>query len=697
MAVPGWEINTGLDQLGRLGSLGVSKLGTGIEQFRIFHHYDQAGRLGSISSGGAAAHYGYEPAHQALRQIAISVNDTPVLYGNLQYDSLLQLRRISYHNGDLQGTLKAYSDFQYVRNDLGNITSITMKDRSKQLVGYNAAGEVVKTEHLLDAAGTDRRRGGNFAWTYDGIGNRLSAARGGDSAGANLRASTYTPNALNQYDTITQPGAVDVTGRAPLADSVTVNGDLVVRQGGRFHREVTADNSGGPVWKEILVANGTDSLDGFSLIPPATRTPVHDADGNLTHDGVHHYSWDAENRLIKIETLAAAVTAGVPYRRVEYLYDSNWRRVQRLRHDQPGSATPVESTRYLWAGWRCLAEVDAGGELAKTFVWGLDSRQSLHLGDGNGALLWINDLTLAQRHFCHYDGNGNITGLSDATGAQTAEYLYNAFGELLERSGSYADKNLYRFSTKPYEVVGGLYYYGYRYYDPATGRWPSRDPLQEPGGINLYGFVKNNSFFWIDRLGLDPTLPTPITIDEAWDLLVTGGLRAWPLPPSKMAVHISSEHTRILEKNCPCTKENVLDGYEKLIDAWVEWAVRYEKLHGIPIGGEGKTDASSCITVNSDLYEDLRLNVPGCWTCKMEEGWRNLRPNELNWRGKLNGGRANHWWITCTGRDNEGNVVKEASFDYWRPISDVWGGMAPSVNRIAYPYLNETGDNVWIQ
>lgn len=46
-------------------------------------------------------------------------------------------------------------------------------------------------------------------------------------------------------------------------------------------------------------------------------------------------------------------------------------------------------------------------------------------------------------------------------------------------------------------------YYTYRYYDPVTGRWPSRDPIGENGEINLYGFVGNNAMNWFDRLGLD--------------------------------------------------------------------------------------------------------------------------------------------------------------------------------------------------
>ncbi|TAF27731.1 MAG: hypothetical protein EAZ65_00005, partial [Verrucomicrobia bacterium] len=44
-------------------------------------------------------------------------------------------------------------------------------------------------------------------------------------------------------------------------------------------------------------------------------------------------------------------------------------------------------------------------------------------------------------------------------------------------------------------------YYGYRYYDPTTGRWPSRDPIWEEGGVNLYGFVGNDGVNKMDHLG----------------------------------------------------------------------------------------------------------------------------------------------------------------------------------------------------
>jgi integrase/recombinase XerD len=58
---------------------------------------------------------------------------------------------------------------------------------------------------------------------------------------------------------------------------------------------------------------------------------------------------------------------------------------------------------------------------------------------------------------------------------------------------------------KSAEIQGfslGVTYYGYRFYDPVTGRWPSRDSMGEEGGINLYGFVGNNAVDLTDAYGL---------------------------------------------------------------------------------------------------------------------------------------------------------------------------------------------------
>jgi len=65
------------------------------------------------------------------------------------------------------------------------------------------------------------------------------------------------------------------------------------------------------------------------------------------------------------------------------------------------------------------------------------------------------------------------------------------------------------------KLASGVTDYGYRYYDPVTGRWPSRDPIGERGGLNLYGFVGNDALTGWDRLGLD----RQDTIDQALEEL----------------------------------------------------------------------------------------------------------------------------------------------------------------------------------
>jgi RHS repeat-associated protein len=54
----------------------------------------------------------------------------------------------------------------------------------------------------------------------------------------------------------------------------------------------------------------------------------------------------------------------------------------------------------------------------------------------------------------------------------------------------------------PLSKTTGVTYYQYRWYDPVTGRWPSRDPIEEEGGLNLYGFVANDPVGFVDVAGM---------------------------------------------------------------------------------------------------------------------------------------------------------------------------------------------------
>src|SRR5438045_6658077 len=83
----------------------------------------------------------------------------------------------------------------------------------------------------------------------------------------------------------------------------------------------------------------------------------------------------------------------------------------------------------------------------------------------------------------------------------TASYRYDPFGNSISTTGTNAVNNVYRFSSKERHANSGMYYYGFRVYDPILQRWLNRDPLQEQGGLNLYRFASNAPTIEVDPYG----------------------------------------------------------------------------------------------------------------------------------------------------------------------------------------------------
>ncbi len=108
----------------------------------------------------------------------------------------------------------------------------------------------------------------------------------------------------------------------------------------------------------------------------------------------------------------------------------------------------------------------------------------------------------AGTYYPTYDGNGNISEYLGSRGTVAAHYAYDVFGNLTAKMGTNAAPLSRSTSTQPLDPETGLYYYGYRYCDPVAGRWPNRDPIEEQGGLNLYGFVDNDGVNTVDLLGL---------------------------------------------------------------------------------------------------------------------------------------------------------------------------------------------------
>jgi RHS repeat-associated protein len=218
-------------------------------------------------------------------------------------------------------------------------------------------------------------------------------------------------------------------------------------------------------------------------------------------DGRWNYTWNAENQLIKQESLATAPAGSK--RRLEYKYDYRGRRIWKKETNLDASAV-ISERKFYYDGWNCIAEFDvATSTVVQNYVWGRDITGRRAGAGGIGGLVAIRDST-GTRHFPTYDGMGNVAGLVKATdGAISGSYEYEPFGQTIRITGPMGTVNPFRHATKYTENTGGLSDYGHRRYNPATGRWANRDPIGELGGLNCYGFVRNNPLKHWGFLGLD--------------------------------------------------------------------------------------------------------------------------------------------------------------------------------------------------
>gem|GEM_PF-2153178 len=211
----------------------------------------------------------------------------------------------------------------------------------------------------------------------------------------------------------------------------------------------------------------TNELNEYTAISGVSAAPDHDEDGNLTEQGDWVYKWNAENRLIEAYSFAED-------KKLEFIYDYLGRRVEK-KVTQISTTTVTDEEQFLYDGWNRIATFDASNlptfTLAKRYLWGLDLSGSMQGAGGVGGLLKEGDL------YPTYDANGNVMQKLDGTGATVMNVVYDPFGNII--SGILVGE--YGFSTKPLIDSLDWYYYGFRYYDPVTGRWPNRDPIGEYG------------------------------------------------------------------------------------------------------------------------------------------------------------------------------------------------------------------------
>jgi RHS repeat-associated protein len=100
------------------------------------------------------------------------------------------------------------------------------------------------------------------------------------------------------------------------------------------------------------------------------------------------------------------------------------------------------------------------------------------------------------------DRLGSVRDIVNDSGQVLDHIDYDAFGNITVETNP-ALGGRYKFTSRDYDAVTGLYFNFARYYDPQTGSWTSEDPMGfAAGDVNLYRYVSNDATNMSDPSGL---------------------------------------------------------------------------------------------------------------------------------------------------------------------------------------------------
>lgn len=122
-----------------------------------------------------------------------------------------------------------------------------------------------------------------------------------------------------------------------------------------------------------------------------------------------------------------------------------------------------------------------------------------------------------------------MRGTEQTKDDEVKEYSYDVYGQAYQ--GKLNDSMPFGYTGKPLDLATGLYDYGFRDYQPGTGRFTTVDPIKD--GSNWYAYCGNDPVNYQDPTGLQMAGPIPNTATPRADL---------ESDPSATNVHIYNCH-----------------------------------------------------------------------------------------------------------------------------------------------------------
>ena len=443
----------------------------GVEETYAF---DTLGRLQSDTNALGTFTYGYDGVTSRLNSAGYPNGQTTALayLDNTQDNRLSQIKHLTP-----SGAILDQFDYSY-DGPMGRIshwgqqqpgaTPGTTATNTYDL-SYDARGQIKRATINADNSSQD-----TGVWNYDAAGNRTGVQAGSGTL------STMVPTSTNAQFSLRGEGSVRVAGALSKWAQVSVNGQAasVDTSSNTFEAAVPL-----AVGAQTLTINATDaggntasSRYQLAITAGTEEDFSYDSNGNTTAlspvaSGVaaQGMEWDALNRVV-------AIVQGS--HRTEFGYAGSGKRV-RITEKDAGSVT----TDRLYVD---NEERDAGsGQLLRRFYTQGEQRVS---GSSPGAYFYAND------HL------GSTRELTDSVGNVQASYSYTLWGARTTLQARVDTES--GFTGYWHHAPSGLDLSATRLYSAAFGRFISKDPLQEGGGLNLYRYCGNNPVSRSDPSGL---------------------------------------------------------------------------------------------------------------------------------------------------------------------------------------------------
>ena len=428
----------------------------GDEANAIFYSYDAVGNL--LDASDYFSHYAftYDDLDRVLSVDNQFTPDAPQVVLSYEYDAFGNVLSVSDQSG-----VTVTSEY-----DLRNLLSVRtwnggeVEDLRVEME-YDARGQRSGVERFMDLAGTQRVS--QSAYTHDAKG-RIENISHANAIGEFLATYDYEWDMADQLLEWTHHGqttnyAHDDAGQLTAADSSAL-------PDGNYAYDLNGNRDN----PSIVVG------DHNQLLADETYDYSYDAEGNLltkterATGTLTTYTYDHRNRLTSAETYTSG---GILLSEVSFTYDLFNRRIAQTVNGQ--------LTHFVYDGSHVWADFDSTHTTTARYLFGDTTDQLLsRFRPTDGTACYLTD------HL------GTVRDLTDSTGTLRSTLSYDSFGlPLSSTDPTFSDR--YQFTAREYLPELELYYYRARFYDPATGRFLSQDPIGfAAGDANLYRYVLNS-------------------------------------------------------------------------------------------------------------------------------------------------------------------------------------------------------------